>query len=231
MLTKVSLFLTPPFFLFFTLSHRHHHHHQRTDQYVGDSDFVMTLYSRRPTLKTDQDDGNSLSDDWNREHVWAKSHGDFGITMGPGTDIHALRASDRSVNTERSSKDFGEGGSFLSTDEAREDCPDCLETSNSFEPPDEVKGSIARMIFYMATRYNGDLNSSGATLTVVDGVGTNFGSATLGNGELGDLATLLVWNNKYPPTDEEYYRNNIIFQVQGNRNPFIDHPEWVDLIF
>ena len=193
----------------------------------------MTLYSRRPTLKTDQDDGSNLEDDWNREHVWAKSHGDFGTTKGPGTDIHALRASDRTVNTERSSKDFAEGGSSLSNDDARGDCPSCLETSFSFEPPDEVKGSVARMIFYMATRYNGDDDSNGVTLTAVDipDTGTMYGSTTYGNGELGDLATLLVWNDLYPPTDEEYYRNNIIFQIQGNRNPFIDHPEWVNSIF
>ena len=191
----------------------------------------MTLYSRRPTLKSDQDDGSNLPDDWNREHVWAKSHGDFGTTQGAGTDIHALRASDRSVNTERSSKDFAEGGSSLSNPEALDDCPVCLETSNSFEPPDEVKGSVARMIFYMVTRYNGDSGSNDLTLTAVNGVGTSYGSSTSGNGELGDLATLLVWNDLYPPTDEEYYRNNIIFQIQGNRNPFIDHPEWANSIF
>lgn len=204
---------------------------QRSDQYIDDSDYVMTLYSRRPTLKSDRDDGNNLPDDWNREHVWAKSHGYFGTTIGPGTDIHALRASDRTVNTERSSKDFGEGGTELSNLEARADCPDCRETSDSFEPPDDVKGSVARMILYMATRYNGDEGSRGYALTAVNGIGTSFGPHTEPNGELGDLTTLLDWNDLYPPTDEEYYRNNIIFQVQGNRNPFIDHPEWADSIF
>ena len=194
----------------------------------------MTLYSRRPTQKFDQDDGSNLEDDWNREHVWAKSHGYFGTTKGAGTDIHALRASDRTVNTERSSKDFAEGGSSLSNEDARGDCPSCLETAFTFEPPDEVKGSVARMIFYMATRYNGGSGSNGLTLTAVnitnDG-GTSFGAATEGDGELGDLATLLAWNDLYQPTDEEYYRNNIIFQIQGNRNPFIDHPEWANSIF
>lgn len=79
--------------------------------------------------------------------MYAKSHGDFGTSQGAGTDIHALRAADKSVNTERSAKDFDDGGSPLSSSEPREDCPSCLETSNSFEPPDEVKGDVARMVF------------------------------------------------------------------------------------
>ena len=48
--------------------------------------------------------------DWNREHVWAKSHGDFGTTMGAGTDLHHLRPTDASVNSSRSNLDFDNGG-------------------------------------------------------------------------------------------------------------------------
>jgi endonuclease I len=142
-----------------------------------------------------------------------------------------LRAADRSVNTERSAKDFADGGLALSSEDPREDCPLCLETSDSFEPPDAVKGDVARMIFYMSVRYNGDEGSNGVSLTVVDGVGTPFGGDTEDNGEIGDLATLMAWHVLDPVSDEERHRNNIIYDIQGNRNPFIDRPEFVNIVF
>lgn len=83
----------------------------------------------------------------------------------------------------------------------------------------------------MAVRYNGDSNSNGVNLEVVNGVGTPSGSGTKNNGELGDLASLKAWHAQDPPSDEEKYRNNIIFDIQGNRNPFIDNPQWVNAIF
>ncbi len=204
---------------------------RRTDQHPTNPDAVIGLYSRNEILKVDQDNGSGNQDAWNREHVWAKSHGNFGTTAGPGTDIHALRAADRSVNTERSAKDFDNGGLPLSGADSQADCPSCLETSTTFEPPNEVKGAVARMILYMDVRYNGDSNSNGVTLTAVGYSGTPFGSSTSGNGELGNLVTLLEWHNAYPVNDEELRRNNIIHSIQGNRNPFIDHPEWVSQIF
>lgn len=203
---------------------------QRSDQDPNNPDNVLALYSRKSIPKVNQDSGCNCPDYWNREHVFAKSHGNFGTSRGAGTDIHALRATDKSVNSERSNLDFDDGGSTLPINSA--DCPTCLIDSNSFEPPDEVKGSVARMMFYMATRYNGDSDSNGLTLELVLGVPTPFGSGTSSTlGQFGDLQSLLSWNDLYPPSDEEFMRNNMIFQIQGNRNPFIDHPEWVDLIF
>jgi len=204
---------------------------QRTDQDESNPDRVTALYSRLSIPKTNRDKGNKGDDVWNREHVWAKSHGDFGTSMGAGTDIHALRVADKTVNSERSSKDFNVGGTPLNKDEPQKDCPTCKETNNTFEPPDVVKGAVARMIFYMAVRYNGDSNSNGLTLNVVDTVGTPYGSDTKDNGAIGKLSTLKAWNAQFPPSDEEYNRNNLIYDIQGNRNPFIDHPEWVDEIF
>lgn len=203
---------------------------QRTDQDNDDSANVILFYSRRSHRKDDQDNGRNGQDAWNREHIYAKSHGNFGTSRGPGTDIHALRAADKSVNTERSAKDFAYGGSELSSADPREDCPLCRETSTTFEPPDEIKGDVARMLFYMAVRYNGDDNSNEVTLNVVDGVGTEFGASTTDFGEIGDLATLILWHNLDPVSDEERHRNNIIYDIQGNRNPFIDKPQFVETV-
>jgi len=201
---------------------------QRTDQDPLDTNNVKLLYSRKSISKSDRDNGGRDPDLWNREHVWAKSHGNFGTSMGPGTDIHALRPADKSVNGQRSAKDFDVGGAPINLEEPRKDCPLCRETANSFEPPDEVKGDVARMIFYMDTRYNGD---DGDELSVSNSVGTLKGSGTTGRGKLGKLDTLLAWNVQDPVSDEERRRNNIIHDIQGNRNPFIDHPEWVGIIF
>lgn len=205
--------------------------HQRADQDIHNPDNVVMIYSRRSEPKDDQDTGASGEGVWNREHIYAKSHGDFGTAPGPGTDIHALRAAETVVNAERSNKDFAYGGTQLSSSQARDDCPLCLETDESFEPPDEVKGDVARMIFYMAVRYDGDSDSNGVTLNVVDGVGTSDGSSTANNGEIGDLASLKAWHTQDPVSDEEKHRNNIIHDIQGNRNPFIDNPHFVDIIF
>ena len=73
-------------------------------------------------------------DNWNREHVWAKSHGNFGTTAGAGTDLHHLRATDVSVNSSRGNLDFDNGG--VNHSEATE----CKYDSDSWEPRDSVKG-------------------------------------------------------------------------------------------
>ena len=205
---------------------------QRTDQNNNSPDNVVMLYSRRDEPKVNQDNGSNESDNWNREFVYAKLHGNFGTAEGPGTGIHALRAADKSVNTERSAKDFVDGGSQISSSKPREDCPLCLETDDSFEPPDEVKGDVARMIFYIAAGYNEHSNSNGVTLTVVNDVGAPYRKSTYKSGQIGDLlASLKAWHASDPVSDEERHRNNIIYDIQGNHNPFIDNPQFVNPIF
>jgi endonuclease I len=70
---------------------------------------ILLLYTGRSQSKTTNGGG---VDDWNREYVWAKSHGGFGTETGPGTDIH-LRPTDVSVNGKRGNKDFDMGGSTV----------------------------------------------------------------------------------------------------------------------
>lgn len=161
-------------------------------------DNVLLLYSRKSIPKSKQANGDG-GDEWNREHVWPKSHGNFGTRRGAGTDLHALRASDSSVNADRSSKDFATGGVPLDGDGSAIDCPACLEGANTFEPPDDVKGSVARMVLYMSIRYNGDSDSNGLILQVTNATGTPYGSATTGYGQLGKLGTLKGWHANNPP--------------------------------
>ncbi len=156
--------------------------------------------------------------DWNREHVWAKSHGGFGTSMPAGTDAHHIRPADVQVNSLRGHLDFDNGGSPVPG------APGCYKDDNSFEPRDAVKGDVARMIFYMAVRYEG--GGGEPDLEVVDRVNT------YPDPEHGKLSTLLQWNAQDPPDDFERNRNDVIYyDYQHNRNPFIDHPEYVSMIW
>ena len=186
-----------------------------TDQDPGDTANVIEIYSGRSVPKSTQ---GGDPDDWNREHVWPKSHGDFGTATGPGTDLHHLRPADVSVNGARGNLDFDEGGTSV------DQCAGCHRDSDSFEPRDAVKGDVARMVLYMAVRYEG--GDGFADLEPNDRVSN--GSAPF----VGRLSVLLRWNAEDPPDAFERRRNDVIFTgYQHNRNPFVDHPEWVDAIF
>lgn len=184
-----------------------------TDEDPKNPNNVILLYTgeSRPKVKAGGDVG-----DWNREHTWAKSHGNFGTSNGPGTDIHHLRPSDVQVNGARGNLDFDNGGSAVSN------CSKCKRDSDSFEPPDEVKGDIARILFYMATRYE---KGDKVDLELNDKV--NNGTTPFH----GKLSILLQWNEQDPVSAWERQRNEKIYHIQGNRNPFIDHPEWVEEIW
>nr|WP_063754339.1 endonuclease [Streptomyces sp. NRRL S-1813] len=186
-----------------------------TDQDPANSANVILLYTGRSQSKTAN---GSNPDDWNREHVWAKSHGDFGTDTGPGTDIHHLRPADVSVNSTRGNKDFDNGGTEVG------EAPGNYTDDDSFEPRDEVKGDVARMILYMAVRYDGG-----------DGFPDLEPNDQVGNGSqphIGRLSVLKQWSKEDPPNAFEQHRNQVIFdKYQHNRNPFIDHPEWVDAIW
>ncbi|MGC5384399.1 endonuclease [Micromonospora chalcea] len=186
-----------------------------TDQDPANPANVILLYSGRSQSKTSNGGG---ANDWNREHVWAKSHGDFGTATGPGTDVHHLRPEDVSVNSLRGNKDFDAGGGAVA------EAPGCYTDADSFEPRDAVKGDVARMILYMAIRYEG--GDGWPDLEPNDSVSN--GSAP----RLGRLSKLLAWNDQDPPDAFEQRRNQRIYERwQGNRNPFVDHPEWARSIW
>ncbi|MGG1629247.1 endonuclease [Rossellomorea sp. NRS-1567] len=188
---------------------------RNTDEDQNNPNNVILLYSGRSQSKTTNGGGVN---DWNREHVWAKSHGDFGTAQGPGTDLHHLRPTDVTVNSSRSNLDFDNGGT------QHGEAPGNYYDGDSWEPRDEVKGDVARMIFYMAVRYEGD--SGELDLEINNNV--NNGSAPYH----GKMSVLLQWNEQDPVDEREIRRNDIIFeQYQGNRNPFIDHPEWAEMIW
>lgn len=165
--------------------------------------------------------GKSLSSgSWNKEHVWAKSHGFPSSSTEPYCDAHHLRPTLNSINSSRGNLDFGEvsGG--------KSDSYGNKWDSSHFEPRDEVKGDVARMMFYMETRYGAKTSFN---LKLVNDSTT---SASDTNGKFGNLQTLIKWHYEDPVSKEEIYRNNVIYEnYQHNRNPYIDHPEYVDYVY
>ena len=187
------------------------------------------------------------SSTFNREHTWAKSHGGFGESAPCGTDMHHLRPADYDLNGWRGSYDFGVVASHSSsnTQQSKSWWTDAMDgnyvgtglntTATVFEPKDEFKGDVARMIFYMAVRYdgsNGELNLEVSGNRDTSRYNTfNYGSA---DGRHGNFVDLYDWATSTidPVSDFEVNRNNIIDQeYQHNRNPFIDHPEFIEMIY
>ena len=111
---------------------------KKTDEDPNNPNNVLLLYSG--VSRSKQSNGGNVGQ-WNREHVWAKSHGNFGTSQGPGTDLHHLRAADVQTNSTRGNLDFDMGGNEY------KGAPGNFYDSDSFEPHSRVKGDVARMLF------------------------------------------------------------------------------------
>ena len=157
---------------------------------------------------------------YNREHTWPQSLG--ARTGTPAhTDLHHIFACDANVNSARGNKMFDDCDGDCRT---HVEAPEAFYAGDSWEPPDEDKGDVARALLYLDVRYEGDIDGE-PNLKLVD-AGVEPGCDCMGR-----LKTLLEWHEEDPPDARERYRQEVAFKLQGNRNPFIDHPEWVELIW
>lgn len=177
--------------------------------------------------------GKGKNDSWDREHVWPKSRGFSKQSQDGYTDLHHLRPADRNLNGAHSNYGYDMGGTpFYDTlaNGTKVISGAYVDKKNeSFEPPNRAKAQIARMVFYMAIRYEKGDNHSPENmpdLRILDRNEKQSGQPTIG-----DLCTLLAWNDQFPVSDFEKRRNDRVQELQGNRNPFIDHPRFADLIW
>ncbi len=201
-------------------------------------------------------DGCSSGCSWNREHAWPQSFG-FPSESGPGripyTDCHHLHAGNQSYNSSRGNKPFndctssctsyptdvnngfggpgqdnlGRGGSIS--------CPGSPTSTQLWEVWEHRKGDVARSMMYMDLRYAGDSGAMGAEpdLVLTDTLGQMDCSTSSYQSPayFGVLSTLLEWSAADPPDADEIRRNEQVWCYQGNRNPFVDHPEWVECLY
>ena len=200
------------------------------DQNPENSNQIWDMYLEIPMAKLDQQTTSSIVGKWNREHIFCQSRGGFEVANGDTadgigvwnstsaasvvdgvSDAHHIRAENGQENSSRNNKNYG-----------------TVNSSTVYAGPSGTQGSwrgdVARALFYMAVRFDG--------LNVVNGDPSEYlPSTTIASGNIGDLATLLVWNHSDPRDDFEMNRNNYIYTWQMNRNPFIDYPLLVDYIF
>jgi endonuclease I len=188
---------------------------------------VILIYSRRSEPKTNfVRSPPQKATEWNREHLWPDSRG----ILGEGADyadLFNLRPSDVTVNADRANLAFEETDSAASMIvPGSAEAPQTSRDINSWEAPPVVKGDIARALFYMALRYDGDAALE-SDLVLTDNMSLVTGSQPV----MGRLTTLLLWHLDDPVSAGERRRNDCVQQHQGNRNPFIDCPEWVVSIY
>jgi endonuclease I len=192
---------------------------------------------------------------YNREHAWPKSYGfpNDGSDNYPYTDCFSLKLCDSGYNTARSNRPYaatnaaaseystqatnGSGGGNAPYP-GTSNWADSATTNGRWEVWSDRRGDCARALFYMDVRYeggtHGGTNVNEPNLILTDNLSLIVSSNTGNNATtayMGMLSTLLQWHQQDPVDAREMALNDIVFSHQGNRNPFIDHPEWVDCLF
>lgn len=165
---------------------------------------------------------------WNKEHCVPQSW--FGASSPMKSDLFQVLPTDARVNNLRSNYPYGETSSrndAISTNAKAlghlGSCSFAGYTGKVYEPDDEYKGDIARIYFYMVTRYHDRNLTSGTGSSVFTSSPTNLTSFA--------LSLFLKWHRDDPVSEKELKRNDAVYAVQHNRNPFVDYPELVEIIW
>jgi endonuclease I len=206
-----------------------HDHYEETDDKPNGK--VWDMYSDNPggtppyeynfTAADQCGQYNSEGDCYNREHSWPSSW--FNDQSVPRTDMFHVYPTDGYVNSHRGSYPFGEVGNATWTSMNGSKKGSCNYPGYSgtvFEPIDEYKGDFARSYFYMSTRYYTE-DGSWDSNAMVDGADLRTWAVNM----------LAEWHNNDPVSEKELDRNDAVYDIQDNRNPFIDHPEYASLVW
>jgi len=203
------------------------------DFYYENDGTLLDNYTENPTgseceftYGTGQDDGtlgNNECERYNREHIIPQSV--FGSATPMYSDAHFVLPSDKHVNAQRGDLPFGKvaTANWTSTNGSKRGTNlnsgySAGYTGVVFEPIDEFKGDIARCILYFATRYEDVVG--GYTFPMFNNTSDQVFNPTF-------LNILLTWHLQDPVSNREIARNNAVYARQNNRNPYIDHPEYV----
>ncbi|WP_114755308.1 endonuclease [Flavobacterium glaciei] len=203
------------------------------DYYFENDATILDMYSENPTATdpynysagTTQRCGTySVEGDcYNREHIIPQST--FNSAAPMVSDAHFITPTDGKVNGQRSSFPHGNVAtpSWTSLNGSKLGSSGTTGyTGTTFEPINEFKGDIARMYFYFATRYENTV--AGYPYAMFNGTSNQVFTNAF-------LNLLITWHNQDPVSAREIARNNAIYNYQNNRNPYIDHPEYVQAIW
>lgn len=203
----------------------------RDNQYENDNS-IIDMYSENPTgvdpykftLSTNQCGTYSVEGNcYNREHVIPQST--FNSAAPMVSDAHHIPPTDGKVNGIRSNYPHGNVATASTTTRNGSKLGTSAVSGYSgtvFEPINEFKGDIARIYFYFATRYENTI--SGYAFDMFNGTSNQVFTTAF-------LNMLKTWHTNDPVSAREIARNNAIYARQGNRNPFIDRPEFVAAIW
>jgi endonuclease I len=220
------------------------------DQNPSNTSTILDLYKNAAYTKV-----NGGTGPYDREHSWPKSYGfpNDGSTNYPYTDCHHLFCCDSSYNSTRSNKPYAIGASTwtekttLVNNGAGGGSGVFPGNSNwstggtntgSWQTWGNRKGDVARALMYLDVRYEGGTHGitgvAEPNLILTDDTNliqaSNTG-ANLTTAYMGLKSVLVQWHNEDPVDSKEIARNNAVFAYQGNRNPFIDNPQWVACLF
>ena len=218
------------------------------DQYYdydsSNTTYLVDMYSNNPTGTTayHYTKDNLISSagaeglGYNREHMMPQSS--FNSNYPMYSDLFFVIPTDARINQLRSNYPYGIAGTtnyytFTNGSKISKNAtPNSGYTGRVYEPHPEFKGDIARSLLYYVVRYEGKLNS----FNFYNGTSPANDTSPLDGTEEKAyedwfLALLLQWHNNDPVSQKEIDRNNIVYGIQKNRNPFIDHPEWVNPIW
>lgn len=177
------------------------------------------------TIGTNQCSSSSPSAEngcYNREHTWPQSK--FGSAAPMQTDLFIVYPTDYFVNNRRGDLPYGKVGTpaitFTNGSKIGNNVYSGSVAGNCFEPIDSFKGDLARTYFYVSACYRDD-STSFISWEMANRVTLTPAAAQM----------LLEWHHLDPVSKKERDRNDAVFALQGNRNPFIDHPEYADCIW
>jgi endonuclease I len=203
------------------------------DYYFENDGTILDMYSEKPTgtdpysysAGTTQRCGTySVEGDcYNREHIIPQST--FNSAAPMVSDAHFITPTDGKVNGQRSNYPHGPvtSATWTSLNGSKLGASTTSGYSGPiFEPINEFKGDIARMYFYFATRYENTVASY--SYAMFNGTSNQVFTTAF-------LNLLITWHNQDPVSNREIARNNAIYTSQNNRNPYIDHPEYVQTIW
>lgn len=173
---------------------------------------------------------------WNREHMMPQST--FYSNYPMYSDLFYVVPTDAKINQLRSNYPYGMVGStiyYTFTNSSRiGNCaiPGVAYTGRVYEPIDEFKGDVARSLLYFAVRYQGKLDTFNFNNNANPASDTNPLDGTEERAyDPAYIAMLLQWHQQDPVSQREIDRNNAVYALQKNRNPFIDNPSWVNAIW
>jgi endonuclease I len=213
------------------------------DNYYENNGTLLDMYSEKPTgidsyeySSTSQQCGNygAEGDCYNREHLVPQSYFDnFQVDPMKNDPFHVV-PSDGKVNGDRNNLPFGvvASGTYLSSNGSKRGSNTVNGFSNYsgtvFEPIDEFKGDIARAYFYFATRYEDFMDDFYSAANASTCQAKNMFDGSINKVFNDNFILLLIkWHLQDPVSAKEIAQNNAIYNYQGNRNPYIDHPEYV----